>query len=107
MKKKRNAISPRLRFKVMLRDNHRCVYCGAYGKGVVLHLDHIKPVSLGGKDTEDNLVTACQSCNLGKSATQLPKEVVDRIKSNKQPEIYGMNNCLIGKYFLTYDNEDL
>lgn len=30
-------------------------------------VDHVKPVTLGGESTWENLVTACQACNTGKS----------------------------------------
>ena len=57
-----------LRFRVLARDNFRCVYCGrsARDDGVVLEVDHVYPKSKGGKDTMDNLVTACRDCNQGK-----------------------------------------
>jgi 5-methylcytosine-specific restriction endonuclease McrA len=32
----------------------------------VLHADHVVPVAAGGETTEVNLVTACETCNLGK-----------------------------------------
>jgi HNH endonuclease len=68
---KRQAMSPRLRFNILKRDNFTCVYCGRKAKDdVTLHVDHIHPVSKGGTDTEDNLVTACEDCNLGKSDTE-------------------------------------
>ena len=34
--------------------------------GGKLHVDHIKPVSKGGKTVRDNLRTLCEDCNLGK-----------------------------------------
>lgn len=34
---------------------------------VVLHIDHVHPASKGGRDSDDNLVTACRDCNLSKS----------------------------------------
>ena len=46
---------------IFRRDNHTCQYCGA--KNVSLTIDHIIPKVLGGRDTWDNLVTACVSCN--------------------------------------------
>ena len=56
------------RFRIFTRDNFTCQYCGAKAPEVKLHLDHIHPKSKGGKDEEDNYITACQECNLGKSA---------------------------------------
>lgn len=34
--------------------------------GVKLHVDHVVPVSRGGKSTMDNLQTLCEDCNCGK-----------------------------------------
>lgn len=59
----------RLRFKVMKRDNFRCIACGrspAKEPGVELHVDHIKPWSKGGETVIENLQTLCAKCNLGK-----------------------------------------
>lgn len=67
----RQAISKRLRFEVLKRDAFTCQYCGKQPPDTVLHLDHIKPVSKGGKNTLLNLVTSCQECNLGKSNKEL------------------------------------
>jgi 5-methylcytosine-specific restriction endonuclease McrA len=47
-----------------IRDNFTCFYCGDKREIENLHLDHILPKSLGGKDRKDNLITACCSCNL-------------------------------------------
>lgn len=56
-----------LRFYILQRDHFRCRYCGRSAEdGVVLHVDHIYPKSNGGKDTPDNLITACMECNLSK-----------------------------------------
>lgn len=33
----------------------------------MLHVDHVVPVASGGATNEDNLLTACEECNLGKS----------------------------------------
>jgi 5-methylcytosine-specific restriction endonuclease McrA len=42
-----------------------CAYCGSDGP---LHLDHVEPLARGGLHTPDNLVPACQRCNLSKNA---------------------------------------
>ena len=63
------APSDRLRFRVMLRDNFKCQYCGkspATHAGLTLHLDHLVPFSRGGESDFQNLITACSKCNLGK-----------------------------------------
>lgn len=64
---KRKAISKRVRFEVFKRDSFKCQYCGASAPEAILHVDHIKPVSNGGDNEIINLVTSCDSCNLGKS----------------------------------------
>lgn len=56
-----------MRYDVLRRDGFRCVKCGRGGEdGVKLHVDHIKPVSRGGKSVMDNLQTLCEDCNCGK-----------------------------------------
>lgn len=68
----REPIPAGLRFAVLRRDGFRCAYCGrGESDGVKLHIDHLVPVASGGKNEIENLVTACQSCNLGKSASNL------------------------------------
>lgn len=61
-------ISKRLRFKILTRDKFKCVYCGAGPTDTKLHIDHKIAKSNGGSDFEENLVTACLECNLGKGA---------------------------------------
>lgn len=66
----RDPIPAQLRFRVLQRDAFRCGYCGRTAQdGAVLHVDHVIPVALGGLTAEDNLMTACAECNLGKSAS--------------------------------------
>lgn len=45
------------------RDQHHCLYCGERYPRTLLTRDHVKPVSRGGEDTWENVVTACRSCN--------------------------------------------
>ena len=63
------SLSKRLRYEVLRRDNYACKYCGTGAPNVVLVVDHVLPVALGGGDDPSNLVAACQDCNSGKSAT--------------------------------------
>lgn len=57
-----------LRYDILKRDNFRCVLCGiSASQGAILHVDHILPVSKGGKTIPKNLRTLCDRCNMGKS----------------------------------------
>lgn len=67
----RKSISKKVRFDVFKRDAFTCQYCGAHPPAVILHIDHIIPLALGGENHIDNYITACAPCNLGKSATSL------------------------------------
>lgn len=51
------------RLRIYKRDNYTCTYCGSKKN---LTIDHIIPKSKGGKNTWDNLVTCCSSCNIHK-----------------------------------------
>lgn len=86
---RRKAISKRVRFEVFKRDLFVCQYCGSTPPKAVLHLDHIVPVSKGGDNTEGNLVTACDSCNIGKSDIPLnasPESLNERRKKIQESE---------------------
>lgn len=68
IKRERSKLNASLRYDVLKRDNFRCVICGrSAADGVTLHVDHIKPISKGGKTELNNLRTLCDYCNLGKS----------------------------------------
>lgn len=61
-------VMPGIRWQVFQRDNWRCLGCGRCADdGIILHIDHIKPRSKGGKDEFDNYQTLCEICNIGKS----------------------------------------
>ena len=65
----RRLMTDSLRYDVMRRDGFRCQLCGVTAKdGYKLHVDHIIPVSKGGKTEMQNLRTLCERCNLGKGA---------------------------------------
>lgn len=63
-----------LRYQVLRRDRFRCVLCGrspATDLTCVLHVDHVVPISRGGKTTLDNLRSTCGDCNVGRSNRDL------------------------------------
>lgn len=55
---------------VFVRDRFKCGYCGSNKN---LTVDHVIPVSRGGKSTFDNCMTACKPCN-NKKDRRLPSE---------------------------------
>ena len=67
----RKDISRTTRFEVFKRDKFTCQYCGRSAPEVILHVDHIEPVSKGGENSLLNYVTACLDCNEGKGARRL------------------------------------
>lgn len=61
------------RKNIYVRDGYRCMYCGARKTGTDLTLDHVDPRSKGGKNSWENLVSACKPCNHRK-ADRTPEE---------------------------------
>lgn len=59
-------------FIMFLKETYNfcCGYCGI--KPNVLHIDHIMPLSKGGRHIKSNLIPACKTCN-SKKASKLPE----------------------------------
>lgn len=67
-KNQRKLMTPELRKEIMRRDHYTCQKCGKYMPDEVgLHIDHIVPVSKGGKTVASNLRVLCSKCNGSKS----------------------------------------
>lgn len=90
----RRPLSKRTRFEVFKRDGFACQYCGATPPKVILEVDHIDPLALGGSDEMDNLITACFSCNRGKAA--VPLNVVPQSLADKAAEVAEREEQLAG-----------
>jgi 5-methylcytosine-specific restriction endonuclease McrA len=65
---------------VFLRDGYVCQYCGDDVSKKTATLDHVLPVSHGGKTTFENTVTACGPCNASKGNN---KKIVPKVKPFK------------------------
>lgn len=65
------------RFQIFKRDKFTCQYCGRVPPAVILEVDHILPVSKGGDNNNDNLLTACFDCNRGKANGTLEAVALD------------------------------
>lgn len=61
------------RTNVFIRDEYRCGYCNKKLTSKEATIDHVIPVSRGGKNTWDNTITSCFDCNNLKN-NRLPSE---------------------------------
>jgi hypothetical protein len=59
-----------LRALVLVRDGGRCRRCR---RSINLEMDHIVPVSKGGKTEESNLQILCRHCNRAKCRNLVPR----------------------------------
>lgn len=54
------------RVEVFVRDAFLCQMCGGKKPDKSLNVYHIIPIEMGGKSTEDNLITLCSECFSGR-----------------------------------------
>jgi 5-methylcytosine-specific restriction endonuclease McrA len=82
------------RRNIMKRDRSTCQYCGTKSD---LTLDHVVPKSRGGADSWENLVTACNKCNVEKG-NRTPEEarMPLKIKPYRPVHITFFQNLLNG-----------
>lgn len=80
---------PLTKSNIFVRDNFTCQYCGKKfkKKSKSLTIDHVIPKSKGGRNTWDNLVTACGSCNAYKGNMTPNKIGLTLLKKPVKPTI--------------------
>jgi len=71
------------RKNIFKRDNYKCQYCGKNTSS--LTIDHVIPKNKGGKDSWENLVSACVKCNLKKADSSLKDINMNLINKPKKP----------------------
>jgi len=76
--------------QVFKRDQFKCIYCGLDGQHdfenwMILTIDHVHPHAKGGSRHMDNLVTACQPCNIlkGKREFKTLQEAKDYVTAKR------------------------
>ena len=60
------------------RDPH-CYYCGTSLTLKTATMDHIVPISRGGRSTKSNLVPSCKKCNQDKSDKTAFETLLDQL----------------------------
>lgn len=86
---KRKPITKKIRFEVFKRDSFTCQYCGNTPPAVTLEIDHLNPISKGGNNNINNLITACFDCNRGKSnipLERIPNQLIENYEILKERE---------------------
>ncbi len=74
------------RTNIISRDQQSCQYCGRKRPIFELTLDHIIPVTQGGKRTWENIVTACLPCNQRKGGRTPTEASMKLLRKPIQPE---------------------
>lgn len=69
--------------RVLRRDGHRCYLRGPDCIGSATEVDHVRPYSQGGTDTDDNKRAICVPCHRAK--TQRESAAARALKSRRRP----------------------
>jgi len=82
------------RKNVMIRDNNECQYCGKkVSKNATI--DHVIPISRGGKSEYTNCVTSCHECNNGKANKTLAEAGLKLRRKPKSPSFVTANRSFL------------
>ncbi len=73
------------RKNIYRRDNNTCQYCGKRLPTQELNIDHVVPLSRGGKNTWENVVCSCISCNVRKGNRTLEEAGMKLIRKPRKP----------------------
>jgi 5-methylcytosine-specific restriction endonuclease McrA len=73
------------RRNIFFRDRNRCQYCGKVFAQRDLNLDHVVPLSRGGRSEWTNVVTACVPCNSRKGSRSPEEAALKLFRRPKKP----------------------
>lgn len=88
-----------IQMTVVLKQKGKCKHCGLdfMKEGIRWEIDHIKPVSKGGKNDEGNLQALCPNCHSKKTLKDYVKTVVKKSTKptvNEGPSLSGFDPSL-------------
>ncbi len=98
---------PLSRSNIFARDFYCCQYCGKKFDQDSLTIDHIIPRSAGGKDSWDNVVSACKECNSKKANNFLNDIGMKVLKKPKKPKYAPKLNAYFREEWAKYLNIEL
>lgn len=90
---------------VKIRDEYSCQYCGK--RSSKLTIDHVQPISRGGKDSWENCVACCHSCNINKGSKLIPETNMNLKSKPKAPSGFEFFAKRIEAMGISIDFEDL
>lgn len=77
---------------LFIRDKHTCAYCNKERKDLskkeFLTRDHVHPLSKGGRDVWNNVVTACNKCNNKKADMMLGECGMELLRQPSVPTVF-------------------
>ena len=94
------------RLALYIRHQFRCCYCGTdlrTSEPSELTLDHLLPRSLGGDNSNDNLVLACRSCNSARGAKPWVDYAVGGAIDRINQERHELVNVALAKSIISGD----
>jgi 5-methylcytosine-specific restriction endonuclease McrA len=83
-----NCFSNRIRFSrnnVFLRDQYKCQYCSKTIAKSAVTIDHVFPISRGGKTDYLNCVACCKECNSRKGDRTPDEAGIKLLRAPKRP----------------------
>lgn len=67
------------------RDGYTCQYCGRKLERQQLNIDHLIPLSRGGRTVWENVVCSCRRCNLKKGDQTMEEAGLKLIRAPRRP----------------------
>lgn len=94
--------APLTKRNLYVRDKYTCQYCGRHRKDLknseFLTKDHIVPRNKGGRESWENLVAACSTCNNRKADDSLEKSGMVLSRKPYTPTIFEIWSKASAKY---------
>lgn len=89
LRRYRTQVNISQRLRIIERDGSTCRYCGRkLPQRRQIVIDHVIPWSLGGRNTDDNLVVACRPCNIKKGSRALSESDLSLLP----PAVFGQRD---------------